>query len=130
MIPDQEPIPHDDVPPGWGPVRHDDDRIVYRRHEPQVELEVARTTADRSHPALGLGRCWELRFRHLVGEHPVTERIGRVSTRRAALDGLRESMERIHRRVEDPSDPVSVRSVLQQTPLAGNVPEFPEPDDR
>lgn len=126
MIPDQEPIPREDVPPGWRPAVNDGGRIAYRRHDPPLELEVVLTEPNRSHPALGLGRCWELRFRHLVGEHPVTKRIGRVTTREAALDGLRRAMECIHRLVDDPSDPVSVQNVLERIPLDAHVPERPD----
>ena len=124
MRPDGEPIPHEELPPGWRPATHDADRIVYRLHEPAIELLTVRTEADRSHPALGLGRCWELRFRHLVGEQPVVESIGRVSTRRAALAGLCEGMQRIHDYVEDPSDPFAVRNVLEAIRFEDCIPEY------
>lgn len=123
MMPDQEPIPREALPPGWGPAAYDGERIAYRRCEPPVELIAAQTDADRSHPTLGLGRCWELRYRHTIGEFPVTERIGRVSTRSAALDGLLRCMHRVHERVERPSDTIAVRSVLEDVSLDDFVPE-------
>lgn len=123
MTPDQEPIPREALPPGWGPADHEDERIAYSRGDPRVELIAAQTEADRSHPALGLGRCWELRYRHTIGEFPVMERLGCVSTRRAAVEGLLRCMHRVHDRVDDPSDPIAVQAALDGVRFNDFVPD-------
>ena len=125
MVPDQHPIPREALPPGWGPATHCDAEIVYRRTRPPIELIAAKTDADRSHPALGLERCWELRFHHLIGNFPIRESVGRVSTRSAALDGLLESMHRIHDHVENLENPLEIRRVLEEIPLGDRVPDAP-----
>ena len=124
MPPNVEPIPPERLPPGWGAVDHGAERFVYCRNESPIELIAARTAPELSHPALGLGHCWELRYRHAVGEVPVVERIGCVSTRHAALEGLVECMYRVHDRAENPADPFEVRAVLDGVRLRDLIPDM------
>lgn len=119
---DQRPIPPEALPPGWGSADAGEGRLAYRRGRPAIELIAARTDADRSHPSLGLGRCWELRYRFPLGERSVSESIGRVSTRRAAIDGLLACMNRVHEAVDDPDDPIEVRAALRDVSLSDLVP--------
>ncbi len=122
MPTDHTPIPREALPPGWGPAEVRDDHLAYRRTQPPLELIAQLTEADHSHPCLGISRCWELRYRHPVTEPPITESIGRVTTRSAALEGLLECMTRIHERVEEPRDPSETRAILEGVSLAGFVP--------
>lgn len=119
---DHHPIPLEALPPGWGPADNDDGYVAYRRPRPGIELIASRTEADRSHPSLGLGCYWELRYRLPVGEVSVTDTIGHVSTRSAALEGLLQCMHRVHERVEEP-DPVAVEAVLEDVSLGSAVPD-------
>lgn len=123
MPTEHTPIPREALPPGWGPAEVRDDRLAYRRRRPPIELIAALADADRSHPGLGVGRCWELRYRHPVAEPPATASIGRVSTRSAALEGLLACMTRLQEAVEEPRDPVEVRTVLEDVSLADFVPD-------
>lgn len=118
----QDPIPLEALPPGWGPAEYSDGRVAYRHGSPSIELVAVRTTADHCHPALGLGRCWELRFRHLAGDLPITERIGRVTTRSAAVDGLLRCMHCVHDDVGASKDPVAVREALENVRFSCFVP--------
>jgi len=120
---DHPPIPREVLPPGWGPETCCDGRFVYRHGQPPIELIADRTAAVQSHPGLGLSRCWELRYRYSLGDRPIAEAIGRVSTRRAAVDGLLECMNRIHESLEEPVDPVAVRTVLERVRLSDFVPD-------
>ncbi|WP_207586519.1 hypothetical protein [Halomontanus rarus] len=123
MPPDQNPIPRDELPPAWGLADHCDEYVEYRRNRPSIELIAAQTDADHSHPVLGLERCWELRYRYPIGEVPVSDSVGRVSTRHAALSGLLECMHRIHNRVEDLHDPLEIQAVLDGVSLGNVVPD-------
>ena len=123
MYPDQTPIPPEALPPGWGLSEHCDDCIAYRHRALPLELITARTAPDRSHPGLGLPSCWELQHHYSFGDRSVVETIGRVSTRRAAISGLFECMNRIHDAVEEPVDPVEVQTVLDRVSLADVVPD-------
>ncbi len=123
MPTDQPPIPHEALPPGWGPAEVRDEHVAYRHRQPQIELVAERTEANQSHPALGLCRCWELRYRHPIGELSITKSIGHVSTRRAAFEGLLESMNRIHEFVDDLHDPLEVRAALESVSLDSVVPD-------
>ena len=123
MSPDQQPIPREALPPGWGPSELREGRFGYRRSRPPIELLADRTAADRSHPALGLERCWELRCRYSLGDRAITEALGRVSTRRAAVDGLLECMHRVHEVVDEPTDPREVLSALDDVSFSDFVPE-------
>ncbi|MHC3436575.1 hypothetical protein ACYJ1Y_00410 [Natrialbaceae archaeon A-gly3] len=116
-------IPWEELPPGWGPVDIAEGTLVYRRHERDVELVADRTEADRTHLGLGLNQCWELRMRYAVGEQSACEPIGRVTTRRAALEGLLECMHRIREHVEQPEEPHEFCAALEDVSLAGVVPE-------
>ncbi|WP_255193000.1 hypothetical protein [Natronobeatus ordinarius] len=123
MPTDRTPIPPEALPPGWGPAEVRDDRLAYRRSRPPIELIAELTDADRSHPCLGISRCWELRYRHPIAEPPITESIGHVSTRNAALEGLLECMSRVHQIVDEPRDPVEIHSALTNVSLTDFVPE-------
>lgn len=123
MAADQEPIPREALPPKWGPAELRDDRFVYRHRRPPIELIADSTIADRSHPGLGLCRCWELRYRYFLTDRTITESIGRVSTRRAAVDGLLECMQRIHETVSAADGPLEVGEVLDTVSLSDVVPD-------
>jgi hypothetical protein len=125
MSSDQHPIPREALPPGWGPVECCDGYLAYRRTRPPIELVADRTAADGSHPGLGLSHCWELQYRYALEDRTITEAIGRVSTRRAAIDGILECMSRVCDRVEDSDGPAEVRNVLESVTLGDFVPENP-----
>ncbi len=127
MSPDYPPIPREALPPGWGLADCCNETFSYRHTQPPVELLADRTSADRSHPGLGLSRCWELRYRYSLTDRTITESIGRVSTRQAAADGLLECMHLIHESVEEPTDPVEVRDVLERVRFSDVVPDNPSP---
>ncbi len=122
MSVDYYPIPHEALPPGWGPAECRDDNMAYRHSTFSLTLVADRTTPDRSHPGLGLCHCWELRYQYALGNQSVDEPIGRVSTRSAAIDGLLECMHRIHD-AADPSDPIETQAVLDRVSLADVVPD-------
>lgn len=88
-----------------------------------MELIAEATAADRSHPGLGLCRCWELRYRYFLTDQAVSESIGRVSTQRAAVDGLLECMHRIHDTVSGADDPLAVGDVLEEVSLSDLIPD-------
>lgn len=125
MAVDQDPIPQAALPPGWGLAERCDGRFSYRYGRPPMELIAETTAADRSHPGLGLCRCWELRYRYFLTDQAVTEAIGRVSTQRAAVDGLLECMHRIHDTVSAAADPLEVGDVLEEVSLSDLVPNGP-----
>ena len=120
---DHSPLPRETIPPGWGPVELHDERYVYLRSRPHVELIAVRTHDANTHPNLGLGCSWALRYRISIGELTTTETLGCVSTRHAALEGLRECMHCVHEHVECPDDPVEVRTALNTVSLTDPVPE-------
>ncbi|AFO55638.1 MULTISPECIES: hypothetical protein [Natrinema] len=122
MAATQDPIPPEALPPRWGLADCRDERFTYRHSRPPIELIAEATTADRSHPGLGLCRCWELRYRYFLADRAVSESIGRVSTQRAAIDGLLECMHRIHDTVSTADDPFAVREVLHSVSLSALVP--------
>ncbi len=123
MCPDQHPIPREALPPGWGLSERCDDCIVYRHRSLPLELIADRTVPTHSHPGLGLSCCWELKHRYLFGDRSIVEQVGCVSTRRAAVDGLRECMHRLHDAVDEPTDPIEVQAVLDRVSLADVIPE-------
>ncbi|MDS0476096.1 hypothetical protein [Natrinema sp. 1APR25-10V2] len=123
MAVDQDPIPREALPPRWGLAERCGDRFVYCHSRPPIELIADSTPADRSHPGLGLCRCWELRYRYFMADRAITEPIGRVSTRRAAADGLLECMRRIHNTVSAADSPVEVGEVLDSVSLCDFVPD-------
>ncbi len=123
MPPDQPPIPPQALPPGWGPADLEDERFGYRCREPPVTLIADRKPATRCHPSLGIEGCWELCSRYALGDRTVEAVVGRVSTRTAAVEGLLACMHTIHDDVEEPTDPVDIRTVLEDVPLADVVPE-------
>ena len=128
MQTDQHPIPHEALPPGWGPATVDGDQLVYRRHEPSLELLARKTTPDQANPSLGIGRCWVLEYRHYIGELPVSESIGHVSTRQAAVRGLLECMHTVHEHVDDsPADPIGVQAAFEDVSLERSVPDVSTP---
>ncbi len=116
------PIPWEKLPPGWGPADVGDGRFVYRRPGADLEVVADRTEADRTHPGLGLGQCWELQVRYAVGEQSACTSIGQVATRGAALEGLLECMHRIHECVENSEGPHEVCAALEDVSLGGFVP--------
>jgi len=114
------------LPPGWGPASIRDGHLSYRHGQLPVELIAERTCGSNSHPALGLSHCWELRYRHRIGEQTISEPIGRVSTRHAALDGLLECMNRIHDHdTADQGTTHEIRTALGAVKLVGAVPDAP-----
>ncbi|ELY55570.1 hypothetical protein [Natronolimnohabitans innermongolicus] len=123
MDPDQPPIPPEALPPGWGSVDCCDGHLEYRHRQPPIELVADRTSADRSHPGLGLCQCWELCYRYSLGDRTVTESIERVSTRHAAVDGLLECMRSINETAAELADPIAVRNALEQVQFSGCVPD-------
>lgn len=123
----QEGLPRETLPPSWGPVEVTDERIAYRGGSPPIEVAAVRTSADHTHPSLGVGRCWELRYRYSVGEIAATDTIDRVSTRRAALDGLLECMRIVHDELDRPTDPHAVRRVLGSVSSSTHVTDHPSP---
>ncbi|QLG49695.1 hypothetical protein [Natrinema halophilum] len=122
MTVDQDPIPREALPPRWGPVECQDDRFVYRHNRPSIELIADCTLADRSHPGLGLCRCWELQYRYFMTDRTISQSIGRVSTRQAAIDGLLECMQRIHDTVSAADGPLKVEEVVDSVPLSDLIP--------
>ncbi|WP_049928885.1 hypothetical protein [Halopiger goleimassiliensis] len=122
MHPDQQPIPREALPPGWGPSELCDGRLAYRCRRVPIELVADRTTANRCHPSLGLECYWELRCRYSLADQSIMDVLGRVSTRRAAIDGLHECMQRVHDAVDEPSDPIEVASVLEDVSFSDFVP--------
>ncbi|SIR92422.1 hypothetical protein [Natronorubrum thiooxidans] len=127
MSPDHPPIPREELPPGWGPADCCDGQFAYRHSQPPLELVADRTAADRSHPGLGLSRCWELRYRYFLADQSVAEAIGRVSTRQAAIKGMLECMHHVHERVDEPAGPGEIRDVLEQVRLSDVVPDTLSP---
>ncbi len=127
MPTEQHPLPPDTLPPGWGPADVSDGHLAYRRRQPPIELVAERTCGTNSHPSLGLGQCWELRYRHPVGELTISEPVGRVSTRQAALNGLLECMSRIHDAVDESADSHDIQAALDTVQLRGAVPDSPRP---
>lgn len=123
MHTDRHPIPPEALPPGWGPTELREGRFGYRRTRPPVELVADRTTADRTHPTLGLGRCWELHCRCLLDDRSISDVVARVSTRRAAVEGLLECMHRIHDLADEPADPVEVLAILDDVSFSDFVPD-------
>ncbi|SEW25418.1 hypothetical protein [Natrinema salifodinae] len=123
MVADQDPIPPEALPPRWGLAELRDDRFIYRHSRPTIELIADSTLADRSHPGLGLCRCWELRYRYFLADRAIHRTIGRVSTRRAAVDGVLECMRCIHETVSTADDPLAVDEVLDTVSLSDFVPE-------
>ncbi|WP_254532239.1 hypothetical protein [Natrinema gelatinilyticum] len=123
MAVDQVPIPREALPPRWGLAENGDDRFIYRHSNPTIELIADSTVANRSHPGLGLCRCWELRYRYFMTDRAVTQAIGRVSTRQAAVNGLLECMRRIHDTVSAADGPLEVDDVLDSVRLSGLVPQ-------
>ncbi|MXV62668.1 hypothetical protein GS429_11445 [Natronorubrum sp. JWXQ-INN-674] len=119
---DHPPIPREALPPKWGPVACCDGKFAYRHSQPPIEL-IADRSADRSHPGLGLSHCWELRYRYSLGDRAIVESIGRVSTRRAAVDGLLECMHRIHESVDQPADPIEMEATLDRIRFSDAVPD-------
>ncbi|SEH17492.1 hypothetical protein SAMN04487967_3209 [Natronorubrum sediminis] len=124
MLPDHPPIPREALPPGWGLTSFCDDEVIYRHRNPLIDLVAESTPADRSHPRLGLCRCWALRYRYELGEQFVVEPIGRVATRRAAVDGILECMELINASIDDIADPVALHDLLSRVRLSDGVPEL------
>ena len=120
---DQDPIPPEALPPRWGLAELCDDRFIYRHSRPPIELIAETTIADRSHPGLGLCGCWELRYRYFLSDRAITEPIGRVSTKAAAVDGLLECMQRIHDTVSAVDGPVEIGDVLDTVSLSDLVPD-------
>ncbi|SDR28078.1 hypothetical protein [Natronobacterium texcoconense] len=116
-------LPPDILPPGWSESALSDGELAYRHARLPLELVADRTMADNCHPGLGLGCCWELRYRYPIGDQSVSETIGRVSTRTAAIDGLLECMRSVHEAVESLDDPMDVRNVLERIPLSSLVPD-------
>ncbi|EMA29329.1 hypothetical protein [Halobiforma nitratireducens] len=125
MPADNRPIPPEALPPGWGETELKDGKLAYRYAQPPLELVADRSTAAHCHPGLGLSRYWELRYRYPLGDRSVSDAIGRVSTRRAAVDGLLECMRRVHRTVESADDHLAVRQVLDRVSFSDFVPRSP-----
>lgn len=123
MSPDQHPIPREVLPPGWGPAELCDGCFTYRHSTLPIELIADRTAPTGSHPGLGLSCSWKLQSRYSLGDRSVTETIGHVSTRQAAVEGLLKCMNRIHDAIEEPTDPVEVQAVLDRVSLADVVPD-------
>ncbi|AFZ72664.1 hypothetical protein [Natronobacterium gregoryi] len=115
-------LPPDALPPGWSESTVSDDELAYRHCQLPLEFVAARTTADNCHPGLGLGCCWELQYGYPVGNQSVSDVIGRVSTRRAAVDGLLECMHGVHETIESVDSPVTVGEVLECVSLSSLVP--------
>ncbi|WP_293029221.1 hypothetical protein [Natronococcus sp.] len=123
MSSDQHPVPPEALPPGWGPVECCRGYLAYRHARPPIELIADRTTADSFHPGLGLSHCWELQYQYALDDRAITERIGRVPTRRAAVEGLLECMSRLHDRLENRTDPLEIRNVLNGVSLGDAIPD-------
>ncbi|OLZ42322.1 hypothetical protein A6E15_15710 [Natrinema saccharevitans] len=122
MTVDQDPIPQEALPPRWGLAERCEGRFVYRHARPRIDL-IADCVPARSHPTLGLCRHWELQYRYFLTDRSISRSIGRVSTRRAAVDGLLECMCRVHERVSTADDPLAVGTVLEDVSLADLVPD-------
>ena len=120
---DQPPIPREALPPGWGPAGCCGGRFEYRHSQPPIELIADRTSADCSHPGLGLCRYWELRYRYFLTDRTITEVIGRVSTRRSAIEGALACMERVHETVPTAEDALEIRDALESVSLPDFVPD-------
>lgn len=123
MSHDRSPIPRDALPAGWGPDEVCDDFVSYCRRRPAIELIARQTEADRPYLVLGLSCCWELRYRHFVGEAPASGIIGRVSTRTAVQRGLLTCMRRINDYVEDAEGVFGVELALETVSLERAVPD-------
>ncbi len=121
MPTDQEPIPPEALPPGWGPADHGAERIAYRRSRPRIELSAALTDGAHSHPSLGIERCWELRYEYDIGELAVSDAICHVSTRHAAVEGLLKCMIRVRDAAGD--DPMGLRTALDGVRFGDIVPD-------
>lgn len=119
----QRSLPREELPPNWGPLEHSDDRIAYRHSSPPLTLFAVCVSADRSHPSLGLSRCWEIRYRYSIGECTTTEMLGRVTTCNAALEGLSECMSHVYNTVESPESPLDICAELESVSLPGLVPD-------
>lgn len=123
---DQEPIPPEALPPGWGPADHGTERIAYRHSRPHIELSAALAGGARSHPSLGVECCWELRYEYDIGELVVSDSICLVSTRHAAVEGLLECMARVRDAVGDAGDdPMEVQTALDGARFGDVVPDRP-----
>ncbi|SDK99589.1 hypothetical protein [Natronorubrum texcoconense] len=127
MSPDNPPIPREKLPPGWGAVMFCDGQFAYRHRQPPIELVADRTAANRSHPGLGLSRCWELRYQYSLGDRTIAESIGRVSTRRAAVEGVLQCMHHIHESVDELGGPIEVQEILDRVRFSDVVPDGQSP---
>ena len=127
MSPDGPPIPREELPPGWGAVTFCDGQFAYRHRQAPVELVADRTAATRSHPGLGLSRCWELRYQYSLGDQSIAESIGHVSTRRAAVEGVLQCMHHIHESVDELCGPVEIQDVLDRVRFSDVVPDGQSP---
>ncbi len=127
MVTTQEPIPPEALPPGWGPVELGDGRFVYRHNNPPIELVADSTSAEQSHPGLGLCRCWKLCYRVFLTDSAITRSIARVSTRQAALDGLLECMHSIHEASSRADDLVAIKAILDSVSFSELIPDGESP---
>lgn len=123
MVTDQEPIPTEALPPGWGPADNGAKRIAYRHSRPRIELSAALTEGAQFHPSLGIERCWELRYECDIGELPVRDSICRVATRTAAIEGLLECMERVQDVARGAASPMDVEAALKGVRFGDVVPD-------
>lgn len=123
MVTDQEPIPPEALPPGWGPADNGAKRIAYRHSRPHLELSAALTEGAQFHPSLGIERCWELRYEYDIGELAVGDSICHVSTRHAAVDGLLKCMDRVRRVIKGASSPMDVEAALDSVRFGDVVPD-------
>ena len=127
MVPTQDPIPPEVLPPGWGPAELGDDRFVYQHSNPPIELVADSTSAEQSYPGLGICRCWVLRYRYFLMDSTIVRSIGHVATRQAALDGLLECMRRIHAALSRADNSVAAGAILDDVCLSGPVPDGVSP---
>ena len=121
----QQPIPPEALPPGWGPVEACDDAFVYRHSPSSVEVHAVRD-ADNAHPVLGPISHWEVGYRYSIGELPIDSTVGRVSVRSAALEAALECMRRIHENLDYPFDPIEIEDLLESVSIGDRVPEVSE----
>ncbi|MFP8954798.1 hypothetical protein ACLI4Z_17805 [Natrialbaceae archaeon A-arb3/5] len=125
MLPDYHPIPQKALPPGWEPDELRSERFVYRHTAFAVALIADATTADRTHPGLGISRCWKVCYRHSLGDQPVTKLLGHVPTRQSAVDGLLECMRRVHETDGCDDDPAIIPQIFESVSLPQKIPEKP-----
>jgi hypothetical protein len=118
------PVPEDlQLPCGWVCKRACEDELVLGREDGDLEVEATRTDESQVLP-FDLTSGWELTCRIRSGESVSERVIGRVTTRAAAVDGLRSCMERASSlvRTTGSTETLTPSSIARDIELRGEIP--------